>query len=139
MILKIVNYPLESERETVSEQFQGSWRLGTAQALHAQYKYVSSVDIRHLGTPYERVPRFLSTRELMVGNLRDSEAARYVLLKSVPIVRLIFVNCTTRKLATANGALMSCASVRAFICAPYRSLAPTGSIYISAPVFGQIG
>ena len=75
--LKIVNYPLESERETVSEQFQGSWRLGTAQALHAQYKYVSSVDIRHLGTPYERVPRFLSTRELMVGNLRDSEAARY--------------------------------------------------------------
>ena len=82
MILKIVNYPLESERETVSEQFQGSWRLGTAQALHAQYKYVSSVDIRHLGTPYERVPRFLSTRELMVGNLRDSEAARYVLLQS---------------------------------------------------------
>ena len=79
MILKIVNYPLESERETVSEQFQGSWRLGTAQALHAQYKYVSSVDIRHLGTPYERVPRFLSTRELMVGNLRDSEAARYFL------------------------------------------------------------
>ena len=79
VILKIVNYPLESERETVSEQFQGSWRLGTAQALHAQYKYVSSVDIRHLGTPYERVPRFLSTRELMVGNLRDSEAARYVL------------------------------------------------------------
>ena len=79
VILKIVNYPLESERETVSEQFQGSWRLGTAQALHAQYKYVSSVDIRHLGTPYERVPRFLSTRELMVGNLRDSEAARYFL------------------------------------------------------------
>ena len=79
MILKIVNYPLESERETVSEQFQGSWRLGTAQALHAQYKYVSSVDISHLGTPYERVPRFLSTRELMVGNLRDSEAARYFL------------------------------------------------------------
>ena len=72
VILKIVNYPLESERETVSEQFQGSWRLGTAQALHAQYKYVSFVDIRHLGTPYERVPRFLSTRELMVGNLRDS-------------------------------------------------------------------
>ena len=67
MILKIVNYPLESERETVSEQFQGSWRLGTAQALHAQYKYVSSVDIRHLGTPYERVPRFLSTRELING------------------------------------------------------------------------
>ena len=79
MLLKIVNYPLESERETVSEQFQGSWRLGTAQALHAQYKYVSSVDIRHLGTPYERVPRFLFTRELMVGNLRDSEAARYFL------------------------------------------------------------
>ena len=64
MILKIVYYPLESERETVSEQFQGSWRLGTAQALHAQYKYVSTVDIRHLGTPYGRVPRFLSTREL---------------------------------------------------------------------------
>ena len=67
VILKIVNYPLESERETVSEQFQGSWRLGTAQALHAQYKYVSSVDISHLGTPYERVPRFLSTRELING------------------------------------------------------------------------
>ena len=59
MILNIVNYPLDSERETVSEQFQGSWRLGTAQALHAQYKSVSSVNIRHLGTPYERVPRFL--------------------------------------------------------------------------------
>ena len=86
MILKIVNYPLESERETVSEQFQGSWRLGTAQALHAQYKYVSSVDIRHLGTPYERVPRFLSTRELMVGNLRDSEAARYVLTSFYSLV-----------------------------------------------------
>ena len=68
MILNIVNYPLDSERETVSEQFQGSWRLGTAQALHAQYKSVSSVNIRHLGTPYERVPRFLSTREFMVGN-----------------------------------------------------------------------
>ena len=59
MILNIVNYPLDSERETVSEQFQGSWRLGTAQALHAQYRSVSSVNIRHLGTPYERVPRFL--------------------------------------------------------------------------------
>ena len=67
------------KRNRFLAQFQGSWRLGTAQALHAQYKYVSSVDIRHLGTPYERVPRFLSTRELMVGNLRDSEAARYVL------------------------------------------------------------
>ena len=68
MILKIVHYPLDSERETVSEQFQGSWRLGTAQALHAQYKCVSTVDIRHLGTPYGRVPRFMSTRELMIGN-----------------------------------------------------------------------
>ena len=68
MILKIVHYPLDSERETVSEPFQGSWRLGTAQALHAQYKSVSTVDIRHLGTPYGRVPRFMSTRELMVGN-----------------------------------------------------------------------
>ena len=67
-VTSTVHYPLDSERETVSEQFQGSWRLGTAQALHAQYKYVSTVDIRHLGTLYERVPRFLSTRELMVGN-----------------------------------------------------------------------
>ena len=46
MILNIVNYPLDSERETVSEQFQGSWRLGTVQALHAQYKSVSSVPVR---------------------------------------------------------------------------------------------
>jgi hypothetical protein len=59
VILNIVHYPLDSERKIVSEQFQGSWKLGTAQALHAQYRYVSTVDIRHLGTPYGRVPRFL--------------------------------------------------------------------------------
>ena len=65
VILKIVHYPLDSERETVSEQFQGSWRLGTAQALRAQYKYVSTVDIRHLGTPYGRVPRkFINPRTM---------------------------------------------------------------------------
>ena len=80
MILKIVHYPLDSERETVSEQFQGSWRLGTAQALHAQYKCVSTVDIRHLGTPYGRVPRFLSTRELTDALCSLYSGDRYFLI-----------------------------------------------------------
>ena len=70
MILKIVYYPLESERETVSEQFQGGWRLWTALALHAQYKYVSTVDIRHLGTPYGRVPRVFINPRTMFTLLR---------------------------------------------------------------------
>ena len=119
VILKIVNYPLESERETVSEQFQGSWRLGTAQALHAQYKDVSSVDTRHLGTPYERIPRFLSTREFMVGNLRDSEAARYFLVKVNNLSRSCtnFDKCMHFSISTGiaheyicNRALVSCKS-----------------------------
>ena len=84
MILKIVHYPLDSERETVSEQFQGSWRLGTAQALHAQYKCVSTVDIRHLGTPYGRVPRFLSTRELTDALCSLYSGDRYFLLIGIP-------------------------------------------------------
>ena len=77
VILKIVYYPLESERETVSEQFQGSWRLGTAQALHAQYKCVSTVDIK---TPYGRVPRFLSTRELTDALCSLYSGDRYFLI-----------------------------------------------------------